>query len=334
MGKNEPDFNRLITAVKHQEPDCLPLVELWIDPEVKALFMQDSETEYDCRKAGFDVHKDIQFWQAAGYDYLRLSPRYEFFQGWLKDPKTDFQAEMMEFINSIDYSDIEKAVNFLPTGMKVIFAPQGGIYEHAWINIGYENFMMGLFEDPDYIRNICDSLGASLFAMYEKVIRSEHIGAIWLTDDIAYTEALIMSPDVIRKYLFPWYEKYAALAHEHEKLFFFHSDGNQEPLLDDYITMGFDAIHPIEPKAWNVVESKKRLRGKLALLGTVDMDYPLARGTVEEIREYVRQRILEIAPGGGFAIGSSNSVAKYIPDENFRAMLRAVDEFGHYPIKG
>ncbi len=327
-----PDFNRLATTVKHQEPDYLPLAELWVDPEVKAAFMNDHKTEFDCRKNGFDVKKDIEFWRSAGYDYLRLSPRYEFFQGWLKDPKTDFQTKTAEFIRSIDYSDINRAADFLPDGMKVIFAPQGGIYEHAWINIGYENFMMGLFEDPDYIRNICDSLGASLYAMCEHVVKDDHVGGIWLSDDIVYTEALIMSPEVIRKFLFPWYEKYTTLAHENGKLFFFHSDGNQEPLLDDYIAMGFDAIHPIEPKSWDVVELKRRVKGKLALLGTVDMDYPLARGTVEEIREYVKQRIREIALGGGFAIGSSNSVAKYIPVENYRAMLETVEKYGRYPI--
>jgi len=332
--KHEPDFNRLLKAVNHTEPDRLPLAELWIDPEVKAAYYQDDDSEFDCRKEGYNLEKDIQFWHETGYDYLRLSPRYEFFQGWLKDPGTDFQEKTAEFIESVDYSDIDKSAALLPKGMKVIFAPQGGIYEHAWINIGYEAFMMGLYENPEYIRNICDSLGAALFAMYERVIGADHIGGIWLSDDIAYTESLIMSPDIIRKYLFPWYEKYAALAHEYGKIFFFHSDGNQEPLLDDFVAMGFDAIHPIEPKAWDVIELKKRVKGKLALLGTVDMDYPLARGSKEEIREYVRQRIIDIAPGGGFAIGSSNSIAKYVPVENFKAMLSAVEEFGQYPIKG
>ena len=327
------DFERLCTAVKYHEPDFLPLAELWIDAEVKTAYTGDNEAEFDCRKPGYDLQKDIHFWQSAGYDYLRLSPRYEFFQGWLKDPAADFETRTAEFIDSIIYRDVFKAEKLLPEGMKVIFAPQGGIYEHAWINIGYENFMMGLFENPGYVRRICDSIGASIYAMYASVIEADHVGAIWLTDDIAYTEALIMSPAVIRDYLFPWYERYAMLAHEHDKLFFFHSDGNQDPLLEDYIAMGFDAIHPIEPKAWDVIELKRRVRGRLALLGSLDMDYPLARGTVTEIREYVRQRIRDIAPGGGFAIGSSNSIAKYIPDENFRAMLNAVAEFGKYPIK-
>ncbi len=330
----KPDFNRLATAVKYAEPDRLPLAELWIDAEVKTAFLDDKAgTEFDCRRAGYDLAQDIRFWLSAGYDYLRLSPRYEFFQSWLKDPRSDFAQATDTFIRSVDYSDLEKAAGLLPEGMKVIFVPQGGIYEHAWINIGYENFMMGLFEDPEYIRNICDSLGAALYAMYARAAVCEHVGGLWLSDDIAYTESLIMSPEVIRKYLFPWYEKYAALAHQNGKLFFFHSDGNQTPLIDDFIAMHFDAIHPIEPKSWDIAVLKQRVQGKLALLGSVDMDYPLARGTVAEIREYVRQRILEIAPGGGFAIGSSNSVAKYIPVQNYRAMLQAVQEFGQYPIR-
>ncbi len=329
-----PDFNRLKTAIHFDEPDRLPLVELWVDAEVKAAFLGNvSATELDCRKAGFNVVKDIEFWHLAGYDYIRLTPRYEFFQTWLKNAKTtDFEEQLDRFLLSVDYSDIEKAEKLLPPGMKVIFAPEGGIFEQAWMNLGYEKFMTGLYENPEYIERVCNVIGAAELAMYAKFSRSDFVGGFWYSDDIAYTESLILSPAVIRRYLFPWYEKFAALAHANGKLFFYHSDGNQTPLLDDYIAMGFDAIHPIEPKAWDIADLKKRLRGRLAMLGSVDLDYPLARGTAAAVREYVRKRILDIAPGGGFAIGSSNSVTKYVPIDNYRAMLQATAEFGHYPI--
>jgi len=334
MIAQQPNFNRLTTAVHYAEPDRLPLAELWVDAEVKAAFLGDvSAAELDCRKAGFNVAKDIEFWHKAGYDYIRLTPRYEFFQPWLKDEKAaDFEEKLSVFLQTIDYSDIEKAEKLLPPGMKVIFAPEGGIFEQAWMNLGYEKFMTDLYENPEYIERVCNIIGAAELAMYEKFSRSDFVGGFWFSDDIAYTESLILSPVIIRRYLFPWYEKFAALAHANNKLFFYHSDGNQTPLLDDYIAMGFDAIHPIEPKAWNITELKKRLRGRLALLGSVDMDYPLTRGSAAEVREYVRKRIIEIAPGGGFAIGSSNSVAKYVPAENYRAMLKAVADFGQYPI--
>ena len=53
----------------------------------------------------------------------------------------------------------------------------------------------------------------------------------------------------------------------------------------------------------------------------------------EEVRAEVRQRIRDLAPGGGYAVGSSNSVAHYVPLENYNAMREATFEYGAYPIR-
>jgi uroporphyrinogen decarboxylase len=46
----------------------------------------------------------------------------------------------------------------------------------------------------------------------------------------------------------------------------------------------------------------------------------------------VKERIRTLAPGGGYAVGSSNTVAHYVKLENFKAMVRATRAFGRYPI--
>lgn len=333
------NFNRLLTTINYEEPDRLPLVELWIDPPIKAAFLGDVSAEVlDCRKKGYNVQKDIEFWSKAGYDYIRITPRYEFPKSWLHHSSArlvsleDYELYPWPSIKEVDFSDIEKAAQYLLDGMKVIASPQGGIFEEAWLTMGYENFMMALFENPELIRKVCDSIGTTLLNMFEHFSRYEHVGGFWLSDDIAYAEALIISPEIIRQYLLPWYEKYATIARENGKAFFFHSDGDLTPLLDDFIAIGFQAIHPIEPKAMDVVALKNRVRGKLALLGSVDLDFPLARGTPQDVIKYVKKRIKEVGPDGGFAIGSSNSVTHYVPLENYRAMLDTVMKYGKYPI--
>ncbi len=335
-----PNFNRLEKAVKYEEADRLPLIELWIDPPVKAAFLGDvSEDKLDCRKPGFDLQKDIEFWYQAGYDYIRLSPQYEFPKPWLNHPEArlttlaEFEKYPWPSMDDVDFSSIEKAVKYLPEGMRVIAAPQGGIYEEAWLTMGNEAFMLNLYQAPELIQKVCDAIGETLLKMFERFAQYEHVGALWLSDDIAYTEALIMSPETIRTYLIPWYERFAAVAHEHGKLFFFHSDGDLTPLLDDFIAIGFDAIHPIEPKAMDVLEIKKRVEGKLALLGSVDLDFPLSRGDPKDVESYVKKRIKLAAPGGGFAIGSSNSITHYVPLENYRSLLNSVKKYGNYPIR-
>jgi uroporphyrinogen decarboxylase len=55
-------------------------------------------------------------------------------------------------------------------------------------------------------------------------------------------------------------------------------------------------------------------------MGGIDVDV-LARRSVDEVRIYVRKVIEECAPGGGYALGTGNSVANYIRVENYLAML-------------
>ncbi len=83
----------------------------------------------------------------------------------------------------------------------------------------------------------------------------------------------------------------------------------------------------------DVIELKQKVRGRLALIGSVDLDFPLSRGTPVDVVEYVKKRISEAAPGGGFAIGSSNSVTYYVPLDNYWAMLETVQRYGKYPIQ-
>ena len=76
----------------------------------------------------------------------------------------------------------------------------------------------------------------------------------------------------------------------------------------------------------------KRIAGnKLCLLGNIDMDV-LARGSSQEIEELVKRNLKEIAPGGGYVVGSSNSVPEYIPVENYNAMVKTALKLGRYPI--
>jgi len=127
-------------------------------------------------------------------------------------------------------------------------------------------------------------------------------------------------------------EELAAIAHGAGMPFIMHSDGRLWEVIPDLIALGLNALHPIEPKAMDITEVKARYGHKLALFGNLDLGYTLTRGTPDEVRAEVRQRIKELAPGGGYAVGSSNSVTRYVPVENFNAMREATFEYGEYPI--
>ena len=64
------------------------------------------------------------------------------------------------------------------------------------------------------------------------------------------------------------------------------------------------------------------------LMGNVDLDKLLSRGTPEDVDEGVRLLIERPSPDGGYVLGSSNSITHYVPPDNYRAMLAARDKYG------
>jgi uroporphyrinogen decarboxylase len=50
------------------------------------------------------------------------------------------------------------------------------------------------------------------------------------------------------------------------------------------------------------------------------------------IEKEVRERIRILAPGGGYCVGSGNSVPAYVPLAHFNAMRAAAFKYGAHPL--
>jgi len=65
------------------------------------------------------------------------------------------------------------------------------------------------------------------------------------------------------------------------------------------------------------------------VLGGIDVDI-LSRLSEKEVRKEVTRILYECAPGGGYALGSGNTIANYVKLENYLAML---DEGSKYEFQ-
>jgi len=348
--KPDPDFQRLYRTLKRQEPDRVPLAELHVDVPVKEAFLgRPIRTLAD----------EIDFWYRAGYDYVCLS--YGLRVGevistgqlhksqvptayghpreveWADEnvgvitSKADFEAYPWNELMKWDFSALEQAPRYLPPGMKVIVY-SGKIYSRVWMMMGFTHFCLSLADNPDLVARMFQISGEIAWDAFTKIIEYDCVGGIWISDDLAYAEELMIHPRWYRQYLFPWYKRMGQVCKERDLLFIFHSDGNLTRVLDDIIDCGFDALHPIEPKAMDIGWLKREVGDRLSLIGNIDLSYTLTRGTPSEVEAEVRERIRACAPGGGYAIGSANSVTYYVPLENYNAMREAAFCYGTYPI--
>ncbi|MEM2577872.1 MAG: uroporphyrinogen decarboxylase family protein [Candidatus Bathyarchaeia archaeon] len=56
----------------------------------------------------------------------------------------------------------------------------------------------------------------------------------------------------------------------------------------------------------------------------------LLEATPDKIKEYVRNLLREVKPGGGFMLANSVDIPKNVPPENLRALIEVVEEEGKY----
>jgi uroporphyrinogen decarboxylase len=343
----EPDFNRLLTTLLLEEPDRVPNAELHVDWQIKQAFLG---------RPIRSVQDDVDFWYQAGYDYIYLRANYEYrmvgdgqraedrlyagdmqLSKWVEDEsslisnRAEFETYPWPHPDTIDYSNLAECARCLYPGMKII-SGVGGIFTRVWRIMGFETFCFALVDQPDLVAAMFRQVGETQLEVFRRIIEMDQIGAMWYGDDLAYTEGLLVAPQVLRRHLFPYLKEMGNLCRRKDIPFIIHSDGDLRPIMEDLMNCGFNAIHPIEPKAMDSVELKREYGDRLALLGNIEIGETLTLGTPEQVEAEVKARIRALAPGGGYAVGSSNTVAHYVKLENFKAMVQATRKYGCYPI--
>jgi uroporphyrinogen decarboxylase len=344
----DPDFGRLRTVLMLQgEPDRVPNAELHVDWQVKQAFLG---------RPIAGVRDDVDFWYQAGYDYIYLRANYEYHMvgdGHAKQDRIyagdmqlsrwegeenslvsawgDYEAYPWPNPQTIDYGNLVACARCLYPGMKII-SGVGGIFTRVWRIMGFDAFCYALADHPDLVAAMFKRVGETQLEVFRRIAEMDGIGAMWVGDDLAYNKGTMVPPDILRRYVFPYYRQMGEICHAKDLPYIIHTDGNLWQVLPDIVACGFNAVHPIEPKAMDSREVKQAYGDRLALLGNVEIGETLTLGSVQDVEAAVRERIHTLAPGGGYAVGSSNTVAYYVPVDNFKAMVQATRAYGRYPI--
>ena len=209
----------------------------------------------------------------------------------------------------------------LPDDMCMI----GGLTAHfaeglAWL-MGYETLCYALFDQQDLVRAISERLGEVYRQATSQMLQFERVKLIWGSDDMGFRTGLLISPDDMRRWVLPGHKEQAAMCHEAGRPYILHSCGYLGDIIDDLIDdVKIDAKHSFEDTIEDVREVKGTYGRKIALLGGTDVDF-LCRSDEQAIRSRVRKTLAVCQDGGGFCLGTGNSVANYVPLDNYLAMV-------------
>lgn len=187
---------------------------------------------------------------------------------------------------------------------------------------------------PDYIKAVFDrqaDIAIENLARLKEAV-GDKIDVIQTSGtDFGTQNGPFCSPEQYRDMYMPFQQRLHRWIHENTNWkTFMHCCGGIVPLLDSIVEAGFDILNPVQCSAADMDPKmlKEKYGDKFTFWGGgVDTQKTLPFGTVEEVKDEVRERIDTFAPGGGFVFCSVHNVVANVPIENLLAMFEVIKEY-------
>ena len=200
----------------------------------------------------------------------------------------------------------------------------------CWL-MGYETLCYALFEQRDLVEAISRRLEEIFRSSVKIMLQFDRVKVVWGSDDMGFKTGLLFSPADMRRFVLPGHKLMAKMSHDAGRPYLLHACGNLSDIMDDLVNdVRIDGKHSFEDTIEKVTDLKDTYGKRVALLGGVDVDF-LCRSDEKQVRARVRETLRNCMPGGGYCLGTGNSVTNYIPVDNYLAML---DEGRKFAVAG
>lgn len=213
-----------------------------------------------------------------------------------------------------------------------------GMFEIALWTRGFENFLCDMLANVTLAEALLDTVLEIKMKYWEKALDllGAKVNIVTEADDLAGQNRCLIDPALYRKLIKPRHTR--LFAHIRKKAqgpvkIFYHSCGAVSELIPDLIESGIDILNPVQVSAagMDTKELKRRFGKEITFWGGgVDTQEVLPHGTPQQVRDEVKRRIDDLAPGGGFVFATVHNIQADVPPENIMAMWETLQEFGSY----
>jgi len=344
-----PDWEALLRCIRREAtPARVHFVELFLDGEVKDAVCQRFNLVEGLERGNpyYHLQREIAIQRFLGYDYVVCTLEgvdLQFNQTATQDtaalargagrlymdehrgPVTswaEFEAYPWPDPSCATTRSLDWYKANLPEEMCLI--AWGGFShfaEHLTWLMGYETLCYALYDQRDLVAAISQRLTEISVAVVERLLGYSRVKAVWGSDDMGFKTGTLIGPKHLREFVLPGHKLIAEVSHSAGRPYLLHSCGQLDAIMPDLIKdVRIDAKHSFEDVIEPVTEAKRRYGDLIALLGGLDVDL-LCRADEAAVRRRTREVLDLCHPGGGYCLGTGNSVANYIPLDNYLAML-------------
>jgi len=338
---------RVLTTLKHQQADRVPIAEMWIDRKVVQAIVPGARDSNDLvEHLGLDMvtvatmiyEADEVEWVDRDHGVFR--DRWGALQHLTEEaipvPSSPALIELEEDLARYRPPDpakspiIEKVrrlrARFPDKAVAVV--GESGWAPAVYLRGGIENLFLDLAERPQFAKDLM-SIGATYYAELYSLAGAD---VVFLGDDYSDNRGPMMSPQMFEEIILPHDAAVVAAIKETGGYCIKHTDGDIRKIMDQLVGIGVDALGPLQDvPGMGLDQILDRYPGRIAVMGNLSVDL-LGRGTVEEVAAATERLLRGVSAKGPHIMSSGNTIASCVRPENFFALVRTTQEFGQYPI--
>lgn len=219
--------------------------------------------------------------------------------------------------NRINKEQLEKAKYEQKNGVLVLASIPGG-FDLPRQLLGEEQLCYAYFEQPELIKDILDTASKTSYEVLDRISDEVVIDQLSVHEDMAGKSGPMVGPNIVEEFIKPYYLKtWKMLKEKGSTIFSQDSDGNMNPVIDEFLECGLTEMFPMEPgSSMDIVDVRKKYGNKLVLKGGINK-YVIKEGK-EAIRKELEYKMQPLMQKGGVIFGLDHRIPNGTPLEYYR----------------
>lgn len=196
--------------------------------------------------------------------------------------------------------------------------------------MGFEATCKCFYDDPNWMHEMMEFIANFNIKVLSRVVKDIDLDWIMLSEDMAYKTGSMISPDMVRKFMFKHYRRLSDFLHKYDVDIILDCDGNVSELIPIWLEAGINGTTPIEVAAgMDPVYLRKKYKHDLILMGGIDKR-ELSKGK-SRIEKEVTYKIPYLIEKGGSIPTVDHAVPPDVSFENYLyywRLIRSIVEKG------
>ncbi|MCL2096468.1 MAG: hypothetical protein FWH10_06125 [Oscillospiraceae bacterium] len=155
---------------------------------------------------------------------------------------------------------------------------------------------------------------------------------VWFGEDLGTQDRQMISMDVFRRNIKPWYKKMLDVCESYNIPAIMHTCGSSSWAYEELIEIGVKGFDTLQPEAKNMSPEYlvEKFGGRVVFHGCISTAGALANGAPDDVREEVRSTLEIMKPTYSYWLAPTHAIQDNSPTENVVEMYRAALELGKY----